>query len=124
MGFSWMEELLRVSVLWIGFLGASLAVKQGRHINIDVFSRVLPERFKPCLRFLIDLVMVAVCLIFLAAAIEYVRVERSYGDVSDSLRVPVWTLQLIFPLLFAMGSFRFAVQAVESLLALPAGWKK
>jgi C4-dicarboxylate transporter, DctQ subunit len=124
MGFSWMEELLRVSVLWIGFLGASLAVKQGRHINIDVFSRVLPERFKPVLHLLIDLVMVAVCAILFAAAVDYVGVERSYGDMSDSLRVPVWTLQLIFPLLFAVGSFRFLVKAVESILALPGGWKK
>jgi TRAP-type C4-dicarboxylate transport system permease small subunit len=123
-GFSWMEEMLRVSVLWIGFLGASLAIQQGRHINIDVLSRALPKRFKPGLSLVIDLVMLGVCVVFLTAAVDYIRVEREFGDVSGSLGVPVWSLQLIFPLLFAVGSFRFGIKAVESLLALPAGWKK
>jgi len=117
-GFSWMEELLRVSVLWLGFLGASLAIRDGRHINIDVLSRALPDRVKPCLRLIIQLVMLAVCLVFLSASVEYIRVEKAFGDMSDALGVPLWSLQLIFPLLFAVGSFRFAVQAVGSLLEL------
>jgi len=122
-GFSWMEELLRVSVLWIGFLGASLAIRHGRHINIDVFSRSLPERLKPPLRLVIDLVMLGVCLIFLAAAVDYIRVERESGDISEALRVPMWALQTIFPLVFAVGSFRFGVKAVESLREWAVGGK-
>jgi len=117
-GFPWMEELLRLSVLWVGFLGASLAIRQGRHINIDVFSRMLPDRLKPCLRLVVDLVMLGVCLVFLSAAVEYIRVEKEFGDISDALGVPLWTLQIIFPFLFAVGSFRFALQAVASVLSL------
>lgn len=122
-GFAWVEELLRVSVLWVGFVGASLAIKQGRHINIDVLSRTIPDRYKPFLQTLMSLVLLGVCLIFLHASIEYIRVEREFGDVSDQLHTPLWVLQLVFPLLFGMGSFRFLVQTVEQLRVLASGRK-
>lgn len=120
-GFAWVEELLRVSVLWVGFVGASLAIKQGRHINIDVLSRTIPTRYKPILQAVMSLVLLGVCLIFLYASVEYIRVEKEFGDVSDQLHTPVWVLQLIFPLLFGVGSFRLLVQTVENLRTLRSG---
>lgn len=117
-GFSWVEELLRVSVLWVGFIGASLAIRQGRHINIDVLSRAVPDRLRPWVRTVIDLALLAVCAIFLAASVEYIRMERQFGEVSDPLRTPVWILQLIFPILFGTGCFRLALKTVENVAAL------
>ena len=38
-GISWGDPLVRYLVLWVGFIGASLASKEGKHITIEVFSR-------------------------------------------------------------------------------------
>ena len=43
-GLSWGDPLVRYLVLWAGFTGAALATKEGKHINIDVFSRWVPGR--------------------------------------------------------------------------------
>ena len=40
------DTFLRHLVLWVGFLGATLATKQSKHINIDVLSRTLSPRLK------------------------------------------------------------------------------
>ena len=40
-GLSWGDMILRNLVLWIGFIGATLATREGKHINIDVISRSL-----------------------------------------------------------------------------------
>jgi len=123
-GYAWIEELLRVSVLWVGFLGASLAIKQERHINIDVLSRTIPEQYKPVLKTIINLVLFGVCLTLLLASVEYIRVEKEFGEISDQLHAPVWILQLIFPFLFGLGCFRFTVQTIESLISIPARWRQ
>ena len=38
----WIDLGSRLVVLWVGLLGASLAVARGKHISIDVASRLLP----------------------------------------------------------------------------------
>ena len=43
-GILWGDILLRHLVLWVGFIGASLATREQKHINIDLFSRWLPEK--------------------------------------------------------------------------------
>ena len=44
--FFWGDPLLRHWVLWIGFLGASLAARENRHISIDALYRILPPTWK------------------------------------------------------------------------------
>jgi C4-dicarboxylate transporter DctQ subunit len=34
-GLTWGDLILRNLVLWIGFIGATLATREGKHINID-----------------------------------------------------------------------------------------
>ena len=38
-GFVWIDPLLRVMVLWLGLLGATVATRQDKHIRIDLLSR-------------------------------------------------------------------------------------
>jgi TRAP-type C4-dicarboxylate transport system permease small subunit len=45
-GLSWGDPLVRNLVLWIGFIGATLATREGKHINIDLVSRWLPSQGK------------------------------------------------------------------------------
>ena len=45
-GLLWGDIFLRHLVLWVGFLGASLATREEKHINIDVFSRFIPKKWQ------------------------------------------------------------------------------
>ena len=38
-GLTWGDPLVRNLVLWIGFIGAALATREGKHINIDIVSQ-------------------------------------------------------------------------------------
>ncbi len=42
---SWSEEMLTYSFVWSSFLGASLAIEQLAHFNVDVFIRRFPPLF-------------------------------------------------------------------------------
>ena len=41
-GIAWADSLLRIMVLWIALIGALVASRDQRHINIDLISRFLP----------------------------------------------------------------------------------
>ena len=43
----WSEPLVRLLILWITFLGASLLTRDGKHIQIDLFASILPPRWVP-----------------------------------------------------------------------------
>lgn len=40
----WLDLAARLFVLWVGLLGASLAISRRKHISIDIVGRLIPER--------------------------------------------------------------------------------
>ncbi len=112
-GFVWADILLRQLVLWVGFLGASLATRTDQHIDVDVFTRLLPEKGKLLSGLLSNLIGFVVCIFLTHAALGFVRVEYELGDSLRVLHLPFWVLQLVLPFAFLMISFRFLLGAID-----------
>src|SRR5262249_47018683 len=68
-GIFWADELLQHIVLWLGFLGASLATREHRHLSIDVLSHFLPGRWQDWLGVLVNIVALVPCLLPVLAAL-------------------------------------------------------
>lgn len=66
-GFSlaWSEEVARFVMIWVTFLGAGLALREGRHVAIEILQDRLPARARRRLRLGLALVILAF-LVFLA----------------------------------------------------------
>ncbi len=107
-GFVWIDPLLRILVLWVGMLGALAATRDNRHINIDIFSRLLPERFQPFARRVIALASAIVCGLLAWHTFRFVRDEYAFSDYAVA-GVPVWFWQAILPFGFTLMSLRFAI---------------
>lgn len=43
---SWTEEAVRVAFIWLVYVGVVRAVRRRTHISVDVFVRLLPERWQ------------------------------------------------------------------------------
>jgi len=114
-GISWADELTRHLVLWIGFVAGSLATREGRHISIDVLSRILPPNLKRLNDIVVSTGALIVTLILFKASLHFVSVERVYGETSGSLRLPIWVLECIFPIVFGMITLRFGIKVLEAI---------
>ena len=44
--FPWTEEVVRYSIVWLVFLGGSIAARRGAHISMDILVVYLPPRAK------------------------------------------------------------------------------
>ena len=116
-GIFWADELLQHMVLWLGFLGASLATREHRHLSIDVLTHFLPRRWQLWLGLLVNTAALALCMLLVQAAWGLVRSEYTAGTVL-TFGVPAWLAQSIVPLGFGAITLRFALRLLETLLHL------
>jgi C4-dicarboxylate transporter DctQ subunit len=116
-GIFWADELLQHMVLWLGFLGASLATRQRRHLSIDVLSHFLPTRWQLWLELLVNTAALVLCTLLVQAAWGLVRSEYTAGTML-TFGVPAWLAQSVIPLGFGAITLRFALRLVETFLRL------
>jgi TRAP-type C4-dicarboxylate transport system permease small subunit len=112
-GILWGDPLLRHLVLWVGLLGATMATKEGKHINIDVISRLLPDKGKVAIQALTDLFSMFICILLVEASLKFIKGE--FQAVSFGLlEVPIWTVGVIFPVAFGLIALRFAMRGIRN----------
>jgi len=109
-GISWADPLVRYLVLWVGFIGASLASKEEKHITIEVFSKWFSEHGNRYLKPIPYLVSVFICSLMTFAGWTFVKNEAQMGGTSF-LQIPVWIPQIIIPITFALMTLRFGLRA-------------
>jgi len=113
-GFSWGDPLVRYLVLWVGFIGASLASKEGKHITIEVFSSWFSGHGSRYLKAISLLVSVFICGLLTFAGWTFVQNEAQMGGTTF-LEIPVWIPQVIIPLTFALMTLRFGFSAFAEI---------
>jgi len=106
-GISWGDPLVRYLVLWVGFIGASLATKDGKHIIIELFSRWFSEHGRRYLKATSHLVSAFICGLLTFAGWTFVQNEAQMGGTTF-LNIPAWIPQIIIPVTFALMALRFA----------------
>ncbi|MBD3237150.1 MAG: TRAP transporter small permease subunit [Candidatus Eisenbacteria bacterium] len=111
-GLIWIEPLARHLVLWIGFAGAVVAAGQLRHIQMDVLSRLLPERGRLWMLRLTTMIAGLVCAVLARAAGLYLLDEAAFGS-TGFLGIPTWVLTSVIFVGFAVIAARFASRALD-----------
>jgi TRAP-type C4-dicarboxylate transport system permease small subunit len=117
-GLSWGEPLVRYLVLWVGFTGAALATREGKHITIELFSVMKnrqPNRFFTAVSHLSSAV---ICGLLGLAALKFLRFEAQMGSATF-WDLPVWLPEVIIPVTFTLMSIRYLFRAVANVHRRP-----
>lgn len=112
----WADPLLRVSVLWVGMIGAMVATRNDRQISIDAVSRFLPDLWKARVRIVTDLFTAVVSAIVAWSAYRLMIDDRAAGGLAIA-KVPVWVCESILPVAFAVIALRYLLFAIKHLRA-------
>lgn len=104
----WSEELARYLLVWLSFLGATVAYHRGMHPAVDIVYNRLPPRFQKIAAFIVHL-----------AAIAFFGVMTLYGfkfscfvrlQITPALHLPKWIVLSVIPLsgfIFLFHSLNF-----------------
>lgn len=108
---SWSEELARYLLIWLSFLGATMAWQRGRHIVVTFFVAVLPAHIQKA----VQAAALAVAMVFFAVIVYYgVRFMQIQAfQVSPSLRIPIRYIFGIVPLSAAIMLFYTLLDGIE-----------
>ncbi len=84
---AWSEELARFVLIWLGFIAAALVMGEGRHITVDVTSRMLSRRGRLVLECVSSVAVIVACAMILPAGVAF---AQQVGSIrSPALRIPM-----------------------------------
>lgn len=111
----WTEEMSRFLLIYVGFLGATIAVRKNTHIYIELVYHFLPTQAAKCLAGLVDLLRTAFLVI--ATYLAWQVTSQMGGQ-----RMAV----MPFPMSYIYGvvAFAFAIMSVRSVQFSWINWRE
>lgn len=106
--FSWAAESVRYAIVWVVFIGSSIAARRGIHISIDALREFLPPPARRPLILLVLAISILFCALMLWFAIQLVATMQGYRQVSPAMQIPMWWVYLAIPVGVGLMLVRFA----------------
>ena len=112
---TWADEVARYSMIWLTFLGAGLALRDGAHAAITNAQDALPHRGQRILRLLILAILFGFFAFMVWVGIDYMN--RMQVQKSAALQVPMRYIYAAMPVGFGMMIVHLAFIAPQYLRA-------
>ena len=116
-GLTWGDPLVRNLVLWISFIGAALATREGKHIQIDLVSRWTQPLARRIVETLTRGFSFFICCWLTWASIKFIINEIQMKNVLFS-GIPSWVSEIILPFTFGSMAFRYGLRLMSSFLGV------
>ncbi len=106
-GMFWIDHILRIFVLWITFIGASLAVEYKKHIKIDALINLIQsEKLKTRASVFGELAAMVICILLFSASVDYIKMASTSSRATIISAIPDWYFRLVIPYTFFIMTFR------------------
>jgi TRAP-type transport system small permease protein len=92
--YIWTEEMARFLFVWTIMLGATLGVREGSHLVVDVWPRLSP-RPDAALRLLSSIAVLIMALVFVWAGHEFTAF--AWYRISELAELPLWLIHVAWP---------------------------
>jgi TRAP-type C4-dicarboxylate transport system permease small subunit len=120
----WTEELATFLMIWVGLLGASVALNRGAHLGIDYFVLKLSAKKRLCVElFVFFCVAVFSLLVLVIGGINLVRITLQTNQIPPALGAKIglkmWHVYLALPIsgfFLVLYSVEFFIERIVALL--------
>lgn len=106
---NWSEEIARYLMVWVAYIGAGLAMREGQHVAIEFGQAALPRVLHPWIRGVVAATILTFLVVLTVAGIQF-------SDFAWRQRTPVmqWPMGAVY-LAIPIGSLLFALHFVATL---------
>jgi TRAP-type transport system small permease protein len=94
--YIWTEEVARFCLMWLIMLGATIAVRDGTHFDVDVLPAPKTARGKAISRIIVHASMLLVALIFVAFGWRFAAF--GYDQSSEMTGINMLSIHIAWPL--------------------------
>lgn len=112
---SWLDDLLRMLLIWLVFLGSVAGVWRRDHITMDA----LYTRFGPVSRRLVDILVavmgLVICGFVASVSLSTTLREREFSTLLSSGELPAWPQTLSIPVSFGLMALAYLGVLIATL---------
>ena len=116
-GIDWGDSLVRYLVVWVGFIGAAIAVREDKHITIDILSRSISGAGSRIIQSISHLISAVICGVLTWAGIKFTMFDAQMGTTAF-MGLPVCMPELIIPVTFGIMTLRYALCLLRELTGI------
>lgn len=116
---SWTEELATNMMIWVGLLGAAVALNYKDHLGIDYFVGKLSEKKRLWTEVFVNLsiILFSFFVMFLGG-LDLVAITFRFGQLSPAMKMPMGYVYLAVPvsgIFLAIYSTEFLIESIIRL---------
>lgn len=111
-GLPWARQTGVWANIVVAMFGVGLASGSGSHLRPRFADRWLPAAWDPVVDRIGELVTAIFCGAFAALVVALAYESGRFGEQSAILRLPVWPMQLVIAIAFALAGLRHVAYAV------------
>ena len=115
---AWVEELLRYMMVWITFFGASVAIKYGAHMSVNIIEYIPARWLKRWIDVLVALLGLIFCVVTLYFSWLLVLRIKGFGQRTPAMQIPMYVPYAIIPFGFASMTIRFTIKLIQAVKRL------
>ena len=109
-GIVWADPLLRVGVLWLGMIGATVATRHNKHIRIDLLSKLFDRNTHRLIQSVVGQISAWTCLVIAWFGMHWIRLDYEDGFTAFA-GIPAWMLEIIIPVAFGLIGLRYFIMS-------------
>lgn len=94
--FSWTEEFLGFSLVWLTFIGSVIATKDRSHLGVDLLEMFIPPEIHKYIKVLNELLVIVFLVVFTYAA--SMIVAKMSSNYAVSVHISMASIYSIFPI--------------------------
>lgn len=106
--YLWSVELSSVLLMYVGFLGASMATRERKHIRVDAVRKKMSPRHLPLYNAIGGLVTILFCVFLGGLALHFLLSKIKLGGTMQASGLPEWVISLPIAVALAVMVVRFS----------------
>lgn len=112
---TWPEEFSRYCYIWTVFLSLGYTIKKGNMLKVGIIMDLLPQKVRRTIEILVNIIILAVFVVFFRYSITYSNILRTTGQLSPAMQIPMWIMYLSTIIGFGLASIRSAQEIVSNV---------
>ena len=113
---AWLDDLLRMLLIWLVYLGTVSLCLDNDHISMDAVYLRMPAPVRRVMDIVIALLGIGLCGFTARISFDSMRQAYAYGELMPSGYMPSWPQDLALPLCFALMTLAYVSYLFSVLL--------
>ncbi|EFV75721.1 MULTISPECIES: TRAP transporter small permease [Cytobacillus] len=111
---AWVTEIFEFLLVWSIFIGFGMALKDNRHIQVELLFDMLPKELKKIVAGISNIIGACFTFYLAFSSLELITLSKEQGITTIDVGIPIWITYLVLPVGMSLLGVYFIVKAYRA----------